>query len=175
MARIAQLEPDIFAAWQLDAGDFADLAARGFRSVVNNRPDGEAADQLPTALAEAAARRHGLQFRYQPVDGLTVTDDDVVDAFARAMAELPRPILFYCRSGMRSAAVWAQAAASRLGIDRVLESTAKAGYTLEDLREDLVERMQRMAEQEALLGRGVRAPADRGIDARHHLFGHQHH
>ena len=54
MARIAQLEPDIYVAWQLVESDFADLAARGFRSVVNNRPDGEAPEQLPNARAQAA-------------------------------------------------------------------------------------------------------------------------
>ena len=172
MARIAQLEPDVFAAWQLVASDFADLAARGFRSVVNNRPDGEAPDQLPSAQAEAAAKRHGLQFRYQPVDGLTVTDDDVVDAFARSMAELPRPILYYCRSGTRCAMVWAQASVGRLGVDKVLETTARAGYDLEDLREDLVELGQRAVEREALLRRSARALADRRGDARHDLFGH---
>ena len=143
MARIAQLEPDLFVAWQLVESDFAELAARGFRSVVNNRPDGESPDQLPSAQAEAAARRHGLHFRSHPVDGLTVTDEDVVDAFARSMSELPRPILYYCRSGTRCAMVWAQATAGQLGVDKVLEATARAGYDLEDLREDLVDLVQR--------------------------------
>ena len=143
MARIAQLEPDVFVAWQLVESDFAELAARGFRSVVNNRPDGEAPDQLPKARAEAAARRHGLQFRSQPVDGLTVTDEDVVDAFARSLAELPRPILYYCRTGMRCAMVWSQASVGRLGVAQVIETTATAGYDLEDLREDLVALVRR--------------------------------
>jgi len=50
-----QLEPDIAVAPQLVEADFAEIAARGFRSVVNNRPDGEAPDQLPNAQAAAAA------------------------------------------------------------------------------------------------------------------------
>jgi sulfide:quinone oxidoreductase len=143
MARIAQLEPDVFVAWQLIESDFADLAARGFRSMVNNRPDGETPDQLPNAQAEAAAQRHGLHFRFQPVDGVTVTDEDVVDAFARSMAELPRPILFYCRTGTRCAMIWTQVSVGRLGVDKVLETTARAGYDLEDLRENLVDLVQR--------------------------------
>lgn len=142
MARIAQLEPDIFVAWQLVESDFADLASRGFRSIVNNRPDGEVPDQLPNAHAEAAARLHGLRFRFQPVNSMTVTDDGVVDTFARLMAELPRPILFYCRTGTRCATVWTQASVCRLGVDKVLEIAAKAGYDLETLRDDLVDRVQ---------------------------------
>ncbi len=139
MARIAQLEPDMFVAWQLVESDFADLAARGFRSVVNNRPDGEAPDQLPNAQAESAALRHGLQFRFLPVNSMTVTNDNVVDTFARLLVELPRPILFYCRTGTRCTMVWSQASVGRFGMDKVLEIAARAGYDLQVLRDDLVE------------------------------------
>jgi len=78
-------------AWQLVESDFADFAADSFRSVVNNRPDDEAPDQLPNAQAEAAAQRHGLHFRFLPVNSVTVTNDGVVDTFASLTAELPRP------------------------------------------------------------------------------------
>lgn len=147
MARIAQLEPDIFVAWQLVESDFADLAAGGFRSVVNNRPDGEAPDQLPNAQAEAAAQRHGLHFRFLPVSSVTVTNDDVVDTFACLMAELPRPILFYCRTGTRCTMVWAQASVGRFGVDKVLEIAARAGYDLQVLRDDLVELVEQADER----------------------------
>ena len=147
MTRIAQLEPEIFVAPQLTESDFAELAARGFRSIVDNRPDGERVDQLPSAHAEAAARRHGLRFRFQPVNGLTVTDQDAVDAFAGALSELPRPILCYCGTGTRSAALWTQVAVGRLGIDEALETAARAGYDLQDFRDDLEELVQRADER----------------------------
>ena len=140
MAKIIQLEPDVAVAPQLVEADFAEIAARGFRSVVNNRPDGEAPDQLPNAQAEAAARRHGLAFHYQPVRNGNVTDDDVVDTFARLMDELPGPILFYCRTGTRCTILWTQAAAPRVGVDEVLSVAHGAGYELDFLRDTLVER-----------------------------------
>jgi sulfide:quinone oxidoreductase len=147
MTKIIQLETEIFVAPQLVAADFAEVAARGFRSVVNNRPDGEAPDQLPQAQAAAAALRHGLQYRYLPVENLNVTDEDVVIAYARLMDDLPGPILFYCRSGTRCTILWAQVAAPRLGVARTMEIASKAGYDLEVLRERLVERAsQPMAE-----------------------------
>jgi len=139
MSQIIQLEADIFVAHQLVEADFAELAARGFRAVVNNRPDGEAPDQLPNRQAEAAARRHGLQFRHLPVTGENITDDDVVDAFARLMDELPGPILCYCRTGRRCATLWTQVAAARLGVAAALETASQAGYDLEILRDDLIE------------------------------------
>ena len=41
MVNIVQLEPDIAVAPQLVEADFAVIAACGFRSVVNNRPEGQ--------------------------------------------------------------------------------------------------------------------------------------
>lgn len=140
MVKIVQLEPEIAVAPQLVEADFAEVAARGFRSVVDNRPDGEAPDQVPHDQAAAAAGRHGLAFRYQPVTNAHITDDEVVEAFAQAMEELPTPILFYCRTGTRSTTLWTQASAGRLGIDRALETARMAGYDLDILRDTLAER-----------------------------------
>jgi len=138
MPKIVQLEPDIAVAPQLGAADFAELAGRGFRSVVDIRPDGEAQDQLPNAQAAAAARGHGLAFRYLPVRSLNVTDDEVVGAFTRLMADLPAPILFYCGTST----LWVQAAAPRLGVDTVLGVARANGYEFDFLRGLLLERVE---------------------------------
>ena len=140
MSKIIQLEPDVAVAPQLAAADFAGIAARGFRAVVDLRPDGEASDQLPSTQAAAAAERNGLAFRYLPVRSLNVTDDEVVGTFARFTDDLPGPILFYCGSSTRCATLWVQAAAPRLGVDRVLSVARAAGYELDFLRGMLVER-----------------------------------
>ena len=126
---------------QLAAADFSEIAACGFRAVVNNRPDGEAADQLPDRAAEAAARSSGLAYRYQPVADRNVTDDAMVEAFANLLDDLPRPVLFYYRTGTRCSILWAQAMAPRLGVERALKTVAAAGYDLEPLRERLEERV----------------------------------
>lgn len=135
MAKISQLEADVYVASQLVEEDFAMLADRGIRTVVSNRPDGEADDQLPSGRAAEAAVGHDLIFRYLPVASFDVTDDEPVAAQARALAELPRPILFYCRTGNRSTILWAQAAAPRLDTDTVLKCAGRAGFDLAELRE----------------------------------------
>lgn len=140
MAKVRQLEADVSVAPQLNEADFAELAARGFRSVVNNRPEGEAPDQLSNAEAEAAARAAGLEFRFQPITHVHVTDDANVEAFAEAVEDLPHPILFYCRSGTRCATLWAQASVARLGLARTLQIAAESGYDLEVLRDELEKR-----------------------------------
>lgn len=142
MAKIVQLESAIYVASQLVEADFAEVAARGFRSVVNNRPDREAPDQLLNERAEATAIGLGMQFRFLPVDNLSVTDDAPVDAFAQLMDDLPRPTLFYCRSGTRCTILWAQVAVLRLGMAATLEIASKAGYDLEVLRDRLAERIR---------------------------------
>ena len=140
MTKVIQLEKDVFVAPQLVEGDFAELASSGFSSVVNNRPDGEAPDQLQTAGAAAAADRQGLAFRYLPIEYPNVTDDDLVSAFAGLMKDLPGPILFYCRSGNRCTTLWAQVAVKRLGVDKTLEIAAAAGFDLGRLRDRLAAR-----------------------------------
>jgi sulfide:quinone oxidoreductase len=137
---IIQLEPEVAVARQLVKADFAALAARGFRAVVALRPDGEAPDQLPQAEAAQAAALQGLAFRYHPVTGVKVTDDDNVATVARLMDELPSPVLFYCGTGTRCTVLWCQAAAPRLGVETVLTAARNAGYALDVLRDTLLER-----------------------------------
>jgi sulfide:quinone oxidoreductase len=93
---------------QIAADDLAAIRDAGFRAIVCNRPDGEAADQPPFADIAAAARAAGLEARYLPVVSGQLTDEDAA-AFRRLMDELPKPVLAYCSSGTRSGQLWARA------------------------------------------------------------------
>jgi len=96
---------------QLPPEAMAELAALGFRSVINNRPDFEGgADQPTSAAVEAAALAAGLQYRHLPVAGGYQSPEEIA-AFAQLMAELPRPVLCFCRSGARSTRLYMQAGA----------------------------------------------------------------
>jgi uncharacterized protein (TIGR01244 family) len=102
----------VCVAPQLTPEAMAEAARVGFSSVVNNRPDFEGGPDQPTsAQIEAAARAAGLEYRHLPVNGSYQSPDEVA-AFARLLAELPRPLLVFCRSGARSTRLYAQAAAS---------------------------------------------------------------
>ncbi|MBC7941856.1 MAG: TIGR01244 family phosphatase [Chitinophagaceae bacterium] len=94
--------PDVCVAPQLTPDAMADAARAGFKSVVNNRPDHEHGPDQPTsAEMEAAARAAGLEYRFLPVDSAYQSPEEIA-AFARLLAELPRPLLAFCRSGARS-------------------------------------------------------------------------
>lgn len=96
---IRQITEDYFVAPQIAAQDIAAIKEAGFRSVISNRPDAEDG-AVPHGEVEAAVRAAGLEFRYIPVVSGALTQDNV-DEQARALAELPKPVLAYCRSGAR--------------------------------------------------------------------------
>ncbi|MBD8898645.1 TIGR01244 family sulfur transferase [Rhodanobacter sp. DHG33] len=128
-AQIHRLTPTFGVAPQLDAGDIATLAAQGWRSLVCNRPDGEAADQPASAELAQAAAAHGLAWHYLPVVSGQWHDADIT-AFAEALRTLPAPVLAFCRSGTRSIHLWALAMAGTLDDDSIQGIAADAGYVL---------------------------------------------
>lgn len=103
---------DVCVAPQLTPEAMAEVAALGFKSVVNNRPDFEHGPSQPSsAQIQAAAEAAGLQYRHLPVDGGYQTPEEIA-AFAQLLQELPRPLLAFCRSGVRSNNLYLQAIAA---------------------------------------------------------------
>ncbi|HEY0197416.1 MAG TPA: TIGR01244 family sulfur transferase [Rhodanobacter sp.] len=131
--QLKQLSSALCVAPQIRMDDLSTLAAQGFRSIVNNRPDGEAADQPDSASLAATADRLGLAYRHVPVISGRLQDSDV-ESFAHALAELPAPTLAFCRTGTRSTMLWALIAARTEPVDDVVRKAALVGYDLEPLR-----------------------------------------
>lgn len=87
---------------QIGAEHISQVVEKGFKSVINNRPDFEGGPEQPTsAQIEEAARQAGLDYVYQPVVAGQISELDV-RAFANHFNELPKPVLMFCRSGNRS-------------------------------------------------------------------------
>ena len=124
---------DLHAGPQVEQDDFEAIAAAGFRSVINNRPDGEEPGQLDHRSASKAAARAGLEYRYLPVVGSDIGEADIED-FAAALVDLPKPIFAHCKSGTRTTVLWALSQVGERGVDDVLQAAARAGYDLSALR-----------------------------------------
>lgn len=92
---------------QIAPEDVAALKARGFRSVVCNRPDGEEWGQPAFAEIERAAFAEGLETRHIPVAGQPTPEQAA--RFAAALREMPGPVFAYCRSGARAGMLAAMA------------------------------------------------------------------
>lgn len=127
--RFRRIADDFFVAPQLTGDDFAAAAAAGIRTVINNRPDGEAPDQLDDAQARRLAEAAGLDYAFVPVVTGGI-DAPAVAAFAEAVAAHPGPHLAYCRSGTRSSFLWALAAARQRPAEEIVAAAAAAGYDL---------------------------------------------
>jgi len=114
---------------QIAATDLPALHAAGIRAIVCNRPDGEGADQPTVAEIRAAAAPLGIAVHYLPVDTGKVTDEQAAQ-FGALVATLAGPVLAYCRSGMRSATLWALSQAGRRPAADIVALAAAAGYDL---------------------------------------------
>ena len=129
---IRPLSGDFAVAPQIAPEEMPAIAAQGYRALVCNRPDGEAPGQ-PTAEALAeAAREAGLSFHELPVGPAGIAPD-MIDDLNRLRAEAEGPVLAYCRSGTRSATLWALAEAGRRPADTILSAARAAGYDLAHL------------------------------------------
>ncbi len=114
---------------QLQAADFPALAARGIRSIINNRPDGEEAGQLTAAEASDLAAANGMNYRHIPVTLASLSQDDV-DRFAEAFRDAEKPLHAHCRSGQRSMTLWAisEVEAGRIKREDIESRLKGAGY-----------------------------------------------
>jgi uncharacterized protein (TIGR01244 family) len=90
---------------QITAADLPGIVKFGFKSVICNRPDGEAVDQPSFETIAGCAQSVGLDAAYVPVAPTGATAADHLE-FARQLQALPKPVLAYCRSGNRSANLW---------------------------------------------------------------------
>ncbi len=142
MDSLKRLTPFIAVAAQLQPADMGTLAAAGFRSVINNRPDGEGEGQPSSAEMQAAAHASGLEYHHLPVVSGQIGDADVA-AFAELLAQVRGPVLAFCRTGTRSTSLWALSEAHHLDPLTLLQTARDNGYDLSGLAQRLEQRWQK--------------------------------
>lgn len=126
MSGFRRVTDDFWVSPQISTDDVAAAKAQGFTVIVNNRPDGESADQPAGRDIEAAARAAGLDYLYAPVAGRPTAEAVV----GLAGAADGRKTLAFCRSGTRSIVTWALGQASRRSRDETVRLAAEAGYDI---------------------------------------------
>lgn len=127
---IRKINDQISVSPQLAPSQMDAIAKAGFKSIIINRPDGEGPGQPTSQEITAAAEAAGLKTAYIPVVSGQLTQNNVTD-FAKAMDDLPLPVLAYCRSGTRSATLWSLTQAARgTPMAEILSATAAAGYDM---------------------------------------------
>ena len=130
--KIVKLTESIAVSEQVSPASVAEIAAAGYKVLINNRPDGESADQPASTEIAAAAQAVGLEYHYMPITSGNFPGPD----FPRMCALLDdttRPVLAFCRTGTRCANLWvasrdqesrerAQVQARELGYDLAMSS-----------------------------------------------------
>ena len=120
---------------QIAIEDLDDLKARGFRTIVCNRPDNEVPDQMNAAAMEQACRERGLNFVLNPLTHGALTIDHV--ELQRQAARSEGSVLAYCASGNRSSILWGLAMAGEYPTEDILNRAAAAGYNLQGVAQQI--------------------------------------
>ena len=129
---VQPIDDRVAVSGQLMPADMKEVAAAGYKAVVNNRPDGEAMFGQPrTAELQKAAEQAGLVFLDLPFSGPNASPDQV-RALRRLLAHQDGKVLAFCKSGMRSALLWGAASlAEGRNLHDVLDAARRAGQNLD--------------------------------------------
>jgi len=136
---IRALTPTYAVSPQVEPADLAAIKAKGFTTVIDNRPDAEIPPHLHAVQMQAAAAALGLHFVSNPVVSGAMTPENIT-AQAAAVAASTGPVFAYCASGNRSSVVWALMNAGTQPTDDLIGIPARFGYNLEHLRRQLDEK-----------------------------------
>jgi uncharacterized protein (TIGR01244 family) len=103
--KIVKLTDGLGVSAQITPQDVAEIAAAGYRILINNRPDGEEGTQPLSAAIAAAARASGMAYHHMPVTALSFPGPDF-DAMSDLLDDPETPVLAFCRTGTRCANLW---------------------------------------------------------------------
>ena len=117
---------------QISVTDIEFLSKKGFEKIICNRPDFEVPPNFHSNVIEKVATEIGLLFEYLPLtfENMYAENIEKQKAFIK---ESKKPVLAYCTSGTRSAAIWALGQIGKMPKDEILKTTQASGYNLEGL------------------------------------------
>ncbi len=121
---------------QLRVVDVAEAAARGYKTIINNRPDGEGWGQPKSVDIEAETHAHGMAYYHVPIHHRGLLPGQI-EELARIQAEIDGPILAYCQAGLRAAMVWSLSQAGKMEAEVIIRTAANAGFNVSNLRSHL--------------------------------------
>ena len=123
-----KLTETIAVAGQISPDHVVQIAAAGFKVLVNNRPDGEEAGQPDSAQIEAAALAAGLEYHHMPVTAMNFPGSDAA-RMAELFDDVSRPVFAFCRSGTRCTNLWV-ATRAQDSRQKAAERARALGYDL---------------------------------------------
>ena len=117
---------------QISVTDLEILSENGFGKIICNRPDFEVPPSFQSNVIEKVATEIGLSFEYHPLTFENMNAENIEKQIA-FIKESERPVLAYCTSGTRCAAIWALGQIGKMSKDEILKTTLESGYNLQGL------------------------------------------
>ena len=117
---------------QISLADVEILSEKGFEKIICNRPDFEVHPNIQSSLIEKVATEMGISFEYHPLTFENMNAENI-EKQMDFINKSERPVLAYCTSGTRCAAIWALGQIGKMSKDEILKITLESGYNLQGL------------------------------------------
>ena len=117
---------------QISVTDLEFLSENGFGKIICNRPDFEVPPSFQSNVIKKVATEIGLSFEYHPLTFENMNAENIEKQMA-FIKESERPVVAYCTSGTRCAAIWALGQIGKMSKDEILKTTLESGYNLQGL------------------------------------------
>ena len=117
---------------QISLKDVEILSKKGFEKIICNRPDFEVHPNIQSSLIKKVAIEIGISFEYHPLTFENMSAENIEKQLT-FINESERPVLAYCTSGTRCAAIWALGQIGKMSKDEILKTTLESGYNLQGL------------------------------------------
>jgi sulfide:quinone oxidoreductase len=117
---------------QITPADLQEINQLGYHTIICNRPDGEEPGQPGVESLAHAAETLGMKLIYQPIFHCDLNLSDGRQ-FAQYIQEADSPVFAYCRTGTRSAILWALGQHGHLSCEQIRKQTLNAGYNLDEM------------------------------------------
>jgi len=119
---------------QVQVGQIQALADAGFDTIICNRPDGESWAQPKGVDIETAALAAGIKYIAIPISPRDGVNPQKIEAAKLAQEQSKSKVYAFCKTGTRSANLWALSQAGNLSADEIIAAGMQAGYKLQGLR-----------------------------------------
>lgn len=126
---ITAISEKLSVSLQPSIEDIQALRDRGFRTLINNRPDHEDPAEPGSEAEQQVAKHCELSYAFIPVTAETMTEADV-RAFQRAIDRSEGPVFAHCKTGTRSLSLYliGEVLDGRMSADEVVEFGRSRGF-----------------------------------------------
>jgi len=127
MLQIKPITSEFSVSAQILLEDLPTIVKLGYKSIINNRPDGEELTQPTHLQFQEKCLELGIDYQYLPVISGQVTTQNSLEMSAM-INKLEKPILAFCRTGTRSCLLWLGTAQDKRTLEDGIERVSTQGY-----------------------------------------------